>query len=46
MHGAHAGPPEGNRNAWKRGQRTAEALAWRRRVRELLAEVRELVKKV
>ena len=38
MHGAHAGPPRGNRNALKHGQRTAEAVAWRRRARELLAE--------
>ena len=46
MHGACAGPPRGNRNAWKHGQRTAEALAWRRCVRELLREARELVGKV
>ena len=46
MHGAHAGPPRGNRNALKHGMRTAEALAWRRRVRELLAEARELVEKL
>ena len=46
MHGAHAGPPRGNRNALKHGMRTAEALAWRRRVRELLAEARELVEEV
>jgi hypothetical protein len=42
MHGARAGAPEGNRNAWKHGARSAEALAWRRRVRELLREAREL----
>ncbi len=46
MHGAHAGPPEGNKNALKHGARTAEALAWRRAVRELLAEARELVEEV
>ena len=46
MHGACAGPPRGNRNALKHGQRTAEALAWRRRVRELLAEARELVEEI
>ena len=43
MHGAWAGPPRGNRNALKHGQRTAEALASRRRVRELLAEARDPV---
>ena len=46
MHGAWAGPPRGNRNALKHGQRTAEAVAWRRRARELLAEARELVEEV
>ena len=46
MHGAHAGPPRGNRNALKHGRRTAEALAWRRAVRELLAEARALVEEV
>src|SRR4051794_5526262 len=46
MHGAWAGPPRGNRNALRHGQRTAEALAWRWRVRELLAEARELVEEV
>ena len=43
MHGACPGPPRGNRNALKHGERSAEALAWRRAVRELLAEARELV---
>jgi glucans biosynthesis protein len=45
MHGgaAGSGAPEGNRNALKHGARSAEALAWRRRVRELLREARELV---
>ena len=46
MHGARAGAPEGNRNALKHGAWSAEALAWRRRVRELLREARELVAKV
>ena len=32
--GLCAGPPRGDRNAWMPGQRTAEALAWRRRVRD------------
>ena len=48
MHGgtAGSGAPEGNTNALKHGRRTAEALAWPRRVRELLAEARELVEEV
>jgi hypothetical protein len=37
-----AGSPEGRGN----GPRTAEALAWGRQVRELLAEARELVEEV
>ncbi len=45
MHGAHAGPPEGDRNALRHGARTAEALALRRAVRELVREARELVEK-
>jgi hypothetical protein len=47
MHGGRgSGAPAGNRNALKHGARTAEARAWRRRVRELLREARELVEKV
>ena len=45
MHGAYAGPPRGNRNAWRHGGRSAEALALRRHVRELLREARELVER-
>ena len=46
MHGAHAGAPEGNTNALKHGAWSAEARAWRQRVRELLREARELAGKV
>ena len=47
MHGGRgSGAPAGNRNALKHGAWTAEALAWRRRVRELLAEARELAEEV
>jgi hypothetical protein len=42
MHGAYAGAPVGNANAWKHGARTAKALALGRRVRELLRLAREL----
>jgi hypothetical protein len=46
MHGARAGAPEGNTNALKHGAWSAEARAWRRRVRELLREARALAGKV
>ena len=46
MHGAHAGPPRGNRNALKHGRYTAEALASRRLVRELVRAARALVEEV
>jgi hypothetical protein len=46
MHGAYAGPPRGNRNAWKHGGRSAEMLQLRLQASELLRESRELVEKV
>ena len=47
MHGGRgSGAPAGNRNALKHGAWSAEARAWRRRVRELLREARALVRKV
>ena len=48
MHGGAAGSggQAGNRNALKHGMRTAEVAGLRRRVRELLAEARELVEEV
>jgi hypothetical protein len=48
MHGGAkgSGGQPGNRNAWKHGARSAEALALRRTVRELLREARELVEEV
>jgi uncharacterized protein YjcR len=44
MHGGAdgSGAPKGNRNAFKHGRYTAEALADRRYVRELIREAREL----
>jgi glucans biosynthesis protein len=44
MHGGAdgSGAPKGNRNALKHGRYTAEALADRRYVRELMREAREL----
>ncbi len=44
MHGAYAGPPRRNRNAWKHGGRSGEML--RQQASELLSETRELVEKV
>jgi hypothetical protein len=48
MHGGAkgSGGQPGNRNAWKHGARSAEALALRRAVRKLLREARELVEEV
>ena len=48
MHGgaAGSGAPEGNRNAWRHGCRSAEALALRRWVGGLLRGARELTGKV
>jgi hypothetical protein len=46
MHGAYAGPPRGNRNAWKHGGRSAEMLRLRWQVMDLLRESRELIEKV
>jgi hypothetical protein len=46
MHGAHAGPPQGNRNAWKHGGRSAEVLTFRQTLRELLRNTKELIEKV
>jgi hypothetical protein len=46
MHGAYAGPPRSNRNAWKHGGRSGEMLRLRRQMRELLRESRELMEKV
>jgi hypothetical protein len=48
MHGGAAGSggQPGNRNAWKHGARSGEALALRRGVRELLKGARGLVEEV
>ncbi len=43
MHGAAGGAPNGNRNAFKHGVYTAEAIEVRRIVRELRKQARELV---
>ena len=41
MHGAGGGAPAGNRNAWKHGLYTAEAIETRRMVSALTKQVRE-----
>ena len=43
MHGAGGGAPKGNKNALRHGLYTAEAIAMRQAIRELLRESRELV---
>jgi hypothetical protein len=44
MHGGPwTGAPKGNRNAWKHGRFSAEAIARRREVSDLLRTVRELL---
>jgi uncharacterized protein YjcR len=45
MHGGAkgSGAPKGNRNALKHGRHARELLEFRRRVRELVREARELV---
>jgi hypothetical protein len=45
MHGGMSpGPPKGNRNAWKHGRYSAEAIARRRSLAELIRQARELMR--
>jgi predicted phage terminase large subunit-like protein len=46
MHGAGGGAPKGNRNAWKHGRYSAQVIAERRWMRELLRESLDLMAKV
>ena len=46
MHGAYAGPPRGNRNAWKHGRYTQDLLEFRRILREVVRENAELLERV
>jgi hypothetical protein len=48
MHGgaAGSGAPRGNKNAFKHGRYTAEAIAQRRQLRELLQQSRALIRRV
>jgi hypothetical protein len=44
LHGAKStGPPKGNKNAFKHGRYTAQAIARRRDVRVLLKSIKKLV---
>ena len=46
MHGGKSpGAPKGNRNAWKHGHYSAESIALRRAVRQLLSEARDFVER-
>ena len=44
MHGGKSpGAPKGNRNAWKHGHYSAEAIALRRLIRRLLSDAADLI---
>ena len=43
MHGAGGGAPKGNRNAWKRGRYSYEAVSLRRQVAQLMRTARRLI---
>jgi len=47
MHGGKStGAPKGNKNAWKHGRYSAEAIAERQYVRELIRESKRIVKEI
>lgn len=47
MHGARGGAPSGHRNgAWRHGERTKDAMAFRIRLAELIRESRELLHQI
>ena len=47
MHGGLSpGAPRGNRNAWKHGQRSREAIERRREVAELIHTMRDLARRI
>ena len=46
MHGGKSpGAPKGNRNAWKHGHYSAEAIAMRQLVRQLLSDARDTIER-
>lgn len=44
MHGAGGGAPKGNKNAWKHGKYSAEAIATRRVVADMIRESRRIAR--
>ncbi len=46
MHGAFAGAPKGNKNAWKHGQRSGEFVERRKEVARALREIKATMKAV
>jgi len=47
MHGGKSpGAPKGNCNAWKHGHYSADAVAMRRLVRQLLSDAKETIERV
>jgi hypothetical protein len=47
MHGGPSpGAPKGNRNAFKHGRYTAEAIAERKRIADLVRDIREFAEEV
>jgi uncharacterized protein YjcR len=46
MHGAHGGAPKGNRNALKRGNYTAEAMAFKKDILALVRVARETMAEI
>ena len=47
MHGGKSpGPPKGNRNAWKHGLYSTEAIAMRKLVRQVLSNAKDTVEGV
>ncbi len=47
MHGGKSpGAPKGNRNAWKHGHYSAEAVAMRRLIGELLSKAKRTIERV
>ena len=46
FHGASGGAPKGNRNAWKHGKYSAEAVEFRRVCSALARECRDLIEVV
>lgn len=46
LHGGKSGAPKGNKNAWKHGRYSKEALAEKALVKEIIKQAREFMKGV